>query len=118
VHRELAGKRPSPDEVIQQTALELFAEHGYRDTTIAAIAVAADVAPRTVTVHFPAKEDLLFSADPFTLETLTERIRTRVAGESTLDALRDWMATTMQELNCGSDDDQKRFWQTGSCGPT
>jgi len=95
---------------IQQAALELFARDGYRDTTIAAIAAAADVAPRTVTVHFPTKEDLLFAADPFAVETLTARIRNRSDKETTLDALRDWMATTMTDLSSEAPENQKRVW--------
>jgi AcrR family transcriptional regulator len=55
---------------IQNAAFELFAERGYRETTINAIADRADVAPRTATVHFPAKDELLFDAEPFTLESL------------------------------------------------
>jgi AcrR family transcriptional regulator len=95
---------------IQQAALELFARDGYRDTTIAAIAEAADVAPRTVTVHFPTKEDLLFAADPFAIETLTARIQNRSDEESTLDALHDWMATTMSDLSSETPETQKRVW--------
>jgi AcrR family transcriptional regulator len=95
---------------IQHAALELFARDGYRDTTIAAIAEAADVAPRTVTVHFPAKEDLLFAADPFAVETLTARIRNRSNEQSTLDALRDWMATTMADLSSETPEIQKAVW--------
>jgi len=95
---------------IQHAALELFARDGYRDTTIGAIAEAADVAPRTVTVHFPTKEDLLFAADPFAVETLTARIRDRSDEETTLDALRDWMATTMTDLSSQAPEIQKRVW--------
>lgn len=83
---------------IQDAALELFAAHGYRETTIAEIAERADVATRTVTVHFPAKEDLLFADDPFTGVELGRRLAARSPGESTLNALRDWMATTMRHL--------------------
>src|SRR5580700_5845438 len=85
-------------QAIQAAALELFAECGYRETTINDIAERADVAPRTVTVHFPAKEELLFDAEPFTLDSLSERLAERGPHESALDALRDWMATTMTEV--------------------
>ena len=83
---------------IQGAALDLFARDGFRATTISAIAEAADVAPRTVTLHFPAKEDLLFAADPFALRSLSERLEARAPGEDTLSALRAWMADTMGEL--------------------
>src|ERR1700757_5100290 len=82
-------------QAIQTAALELFAERGYRETTINDIAERADVAPRTVTVHFPAKEELLFDAEPFTLDSLSERLSARRPHESALEAMRDWMATTM-----------------------
>ena len=52
---------------IQTAALDLFAERGYCETTINDSAERADVAPRTVTLHLPAKEELLFDAEPFTL---------------------------------------------------
>lgn len=100
-------KRERTRELIQQTALKLFAAHGYRETTISAIAEASDVAVRTVTVHFPAKEDLLLADDPFTAESLARRLAERSPGESTLDALRDWMAETMQR----PPEDDERFWQ-------
>src|SRR6476660_6902270 len=82
-------------QAIQAAALELFAERGYRETTINDIAERADVAPRTVTVHFPAKEELLFDAEPFTLDSLSKRLAAREANESALEALRDWMESTM-----------------------
>src|SRR6202050_5801273 len=79
-------------EAIQKAAFELFAERGYRDTTINDIAERAEVAPRTVTVHFPAKEELPLGAEPFTLASLSERLSARRPHESALEALRDWMA--------------------------
>src|SRR6185312_13242028 len=80
---------------IQDAAFELFAERGYRETTIRAIADRADVAPRTVTVHFATKEELLFDGEPFRLESLTAALNTRGPQESALDSLRNWMAATM-----------------------
>jgi AcrR family transcriptional regulator len=75
-------------QAIQTAALELFAERGYRQTTISDIAERADVAPRTVTVHFPAKEELLFDAEPFTLDSLSTRLATREPGEPALQDQR------------------------------
>jgi AcrR family transcriptional regulator len=98
-------------QAIQKAALELFAERGYRQTTISDIAERADVAPRTVTVHFPAKEELLLDAEPFTLDSLSERLAARPPHESALDALRDWMATTMTEVESSDSELDGRFWQ-------
>ncbi|HXN62624.1 MAG TPA: TetR family transcriptional regulator [Acidimicrobiales bacterium] len=98
-------------EAIQKAAFELFAERGYRDTTINDIAERAEVAPRTVTVHFPAKEELLLDAEPFTLDSLSERLTARPAKESALEALRDWMGTTMREAETNGSDVDRRFWE-------
>jgi AcrR family transcriptional regulator len=97
-------------QAIQTAALELFAERGYRETTISDIAERADVSPRTVTLHFPAKEELLFEAEPFTLDGLSERLAARQPHEAALEALRDWMATTMTEAEAGTEL-EGRFWE-------
>src|SRR3984885_3877735 len=96
---------------IQNAAFELFAERGYRETTINAIAERADVAPRTVTVHFPTKEELLFDAEPFTVDSLSKRLAARQPGEPALQALRDWMASTMAEAETNGSDLDGRFWE-------
>jgi AcrR family transcriptional regulator len=98
-------------QAIQKAALELFAERGYRETTINDIAERAEVAPRTVTVHFPAKEELLLDAEPFTLDSLRERLSARGPHESALDVLRDWMATTMAEVETNASELDGRFWE-------
>jgi AcrR family transcriptional regulator len=97
-------------QAIQTAALELFTERGYRETTINDIAERADVAPRTVTVHFPAKEELLFDAEPFTLDGLSKRLSGRQPHETALEALRDWMAATMTEAEANGSEDG-HFWQ-------
>jgi AcrR family transcriptional regulator len=98
-------------QAIQAAALELFAERGYRETTINDIAERADVAPRTVTVHFPAKEEMLFDAEPFTLDSLSERLAARGPHEPALEALRDWMATTMTDAETNGSELDGRFWE-------
>jgi AcrR family transcriptional regulator len=47
---------------LQEAALQLFAAHGYDQTTIAQIAQRAGVGKRTFFLHFPAKEDVLFTS--------------------------------------------------------
>jgi AcrR family transcriptional regulator len=98
-------------QAIQTAALTLFAERGYRQTTINDIAERADVAPRTVTVHFPAKEELLFDAEPFTLDGLSTRLAERGPHESALDALRDWMAATMTQAQASGSEPDGHFWE-------
>lgn len=92
-------KKQQTRERIQNAALELFTAHGYRNTTIAAIAEHADVATRTVTLHFPTKEDLLFADDPFTPESLAARLGGSDDDLTTLDVVREWMRDTMRALD-------------------
>jgi AcrR family transcriptional regulator len=47
--------------LIQRTAMRLFAERGFEQTTLADIAEEAEVAVRTVTGYFPSKLDLATS---------------------------------------------------------
>jgi AcrR family transcriptional regulator len=71
----------------------------------------ADVAPRTVTLHFPTKEELLFDVEPFALDELTDRFSSRGPDESALEILRDWMATTMRALESARAESDERFWE-------
>jgi AcrR family transcriptional regulator len=46
---------------IEQTAIKLFAQHGYRHVCIDDVATAAGISSRTVARYFPTKEDLLLA---------------------------------------------------------
>jgi AcrR family transcriptional regulator len=76
---------------IAAAALELFDRQGFAATTIPQIAEAADVAPRTVSSYFPAKEDLLFPDAADERERLERRLRERAPGERAAEALRAWI---------------------------
>ena len=71
-----------------------------------------------MTVHFPAKEELLLDAEPFTLDSLSERLSTRRPHESALEALRDWMATTMTDAETNGSEMEVRFWSDAPCERT
>ncbi|MBT2233714.1 TetR/AcrR family transcriptional regulator [Nonomuraea sp. NEAU-A123] len=105
-------KKRQTRERIQASALELFTSHGYRTTTIAAIAEHADVATRTVTLHFPTKEDLLFADDPFAPQSLAARLDTRPG--DTLDAVGEWMRDTMHALDEHDADQGRKPGETWS----
>jgi AcrR family transcriptional regulator len=98
--------------LIRETAWELFATHGYDATTIKAIADAADVAPRTVTTHFPAKDDLLFADDDyFGADRLERRLAARPAGQPALEALRQWMIETIDAISSSRADRASLYWR-------
>ena len=88
-------KKQKTRDTIVKVALELFAERGYQETTIAEIADAAEVSPRTIFAYFPSKEDILFYDMPEMLERLAQVLRDRPEGATALDALRDFIAGTL-----------------------
>ena len=84
-------KRDRTRRAIADAALDLFDRHGFHATTIPQIAAAADVSPRTVSGYFPAKEDLAFPEADERIGALEQRLRTRPPGETTAEALRQWL---------------------------
>jgi AcrR family transcriptional regulator len=98
--------------LIRETAWELFAANGYDATTIKAIADAADVAPRTVTVHFPAKDDLLFADDDyFGADRLERRLAARPPGQPALETLRQWMTETIDGISASRAGRASSYWR-------
>lgn len=75
-------KKRQTREVIAETALRLFAEHGFDNVTIADVAAEADVAVNTVFNHFKTKEELFFGSFNPQGDTLAERLHTRAPGVS------------------------------------
>jgi AcrR family transcriptional regulator len=106
-------KKQRTRTLIRETAWELFAAHGYDATTIKAIADAADVAPRTVTLHFPAKDDLLFADDDyFDADRLERRLTARLPGQPALEALREWMIVTINDITFSRADRASHYWHS------
>ncbi|HEX6744870.1 MAG TPA: TetR family transcriptional regulator [Solirubrobacteraceae bacterium] len=91
-------KKEQTRRAIEDAAFRLFAERGFQATTVADIAEAADVAPRTFFAYFPSKEDVLFADFDETSEALAARLRDRLPGESTFDALRAWITGLLPDL--------------------
>jgi len=86
-------KKQQTRETIARVALELFAERGYDQTTLPEIAEAADVSTRTIFAYYQSKEDILFCDDPAFYEQLTQALEDRPEGATTVDALREFLAT-------------------------
>ena len=86
---------------IQQAALRLFAEHGYEGATIADIAEAAEVAPRTVRMYFPNKIDIAMSVAAGIAARLTSTFKAQpdLSFSDAIDRwIRDEAETTGPEL--------------------
>ena len=84
-------KKQRTRQQIIEAAMGLFAERGYHATTIADIAEAADVAPRTFFSYFPSKEAVVFHNVDRDMGSLAEVLRNRLPGENVFDALRRWI---------------------------
>jgi AcrR family transcriptional regulator len=78
-------------EAIVRAAMELFAERGYDATTVADIAAAADVAPRTVAMYFPSKQDIAMSRFSEVVGELTGALRDRAPGERVTSIVERWL---------------------------
>jgi AcrR family transcriptional regulator len=76
---------------IIRAGLELFASRGYDATTVADIAAAAEVAPRTVAMYFPSKQDIAMSRFNESVSELIGALRARRAGEIGLTVIERWL---------------------------
>ncbi|MGO9958052.1 MAG: TetR/AcrR family transcriptional regulator [Solirubrobacteraceae bacterium] len=86
-------KKQQTRETIARAALLLFAKRGFGDTTLAEIAEAADVSPRTIFAYFDSKEDILFAQESTFLAELKRRLDERPEGSTTIDALREFVSS-------------------------
>ncbi|MEV6790747.1 helix-turn-helix domain-containing protein [Streptomyces sp. NPDC051320] len=78
---------------ILDTALRLFTEQGYEETTVAQIAHEAGVSQRTLFRYFGAKEDLIGPKKDELGELLRKTVEEQPADVSAWDALRaGWIA--------------------------
>ncbi len=78
-------------QAIQTAGLKLFAQRGYDETSLADIAVAADVAPRTVSLYYPAKLDIALSHIDEILAELVPILSERPIGEPVMATLDRWL---------------------------
>ena len=82
---------------IIRAAYELFAERGYDATTVADIAEAAEVAPRTVAMYFPAKQDIALSRFSDGVASLSTALRDRQPGEMIHEVFGRWLLASQTE---------------------
>ena len=91
-------KKQRTADAIEEAALKLFARHGYAGTTVAQLAAAADISPRTFFGYFPSKESVLFRDTDLALQSLRVALQERAAGETAIDALRGWILILIEEV--------------------
>ena len=86
-------KKQQTRATIVRVALDLFAERGYDATTLAEIAEAAGISPRTIFSYFDSKEEILFCEESHSLEKVKAALEQRPDGATTVDALRELIST-------------------------
>jgi AcrR family transcriptional regulator len=92
-------KKQRTREQIVERAMALFDKRGFEHVTIADIAAAADIAPRTFFSYFPSKEDVVFHDFGRMFDAIKEHIDERAEGESTMDALRAFLVRLFAQLD-------------------
>lgn len=76
---------------IIRAAFTLFAERGYDATTVADIAEAAEVSPRTVTLYFPSKQDIALARFSEGAQRLADAFDQRHPDESLTEIMSRWL---------------------------
>jgi AcrR family transcriptional regulator len=85
--REL--NRARTEAALEDAALQLFAEQGFDNTSIADIADRAGVATRTFFNYFRAKEDVIFTLHMSRADGLADKVAKRPAQEPPLVAIKN-----------------------------
>jgi AcrR family transcriptional regulator len=74
---------------IQTAAEQLFGERGYADTSIEDISEAADVAVRTIYMHFPTKAAIMLAYFDSWVDAFSAAVRLRPLDEPVVDTVRE-----------------------------
>jgi AcrR family transcriptional regulator len=70
-----------------EAALRLFVERGYEETTLAEIAAAVDISPRTFFSYFATKEDVIFFDSQVRLDRAIAMLAERRPGETVAELM-------------------------------
>jgi len=82
-----ARKRDRTRKALLDAAIDLFELHGYDGTTVADIAEAADIGPRTFFSYFASKEELLFPESDARVAATVRAIANRTPADRPADVL-------------------------------
>ena len=82
--------------LVQTTALQLFLEHGYDETTVAQVAAAAGVSHMTFFRYFPTKESVVLD-DPYD-PVIAEAVGTQPASLPTFERVRLGLLSAWRRL--------------------
>lgn len=80
-------KREATKSLIWQSAMRLFAEHGYDEVTIEDIASVCDLSPRTFFRYYATKEEVLFAGTEMRRDMFLEALEEQPADLLPFDAI-------------------------------
>jgi len=101
-HRE--RKKQQTRERIVEAAYGLFRERGYQATTVADIAAAADIAPRTFFAYFESKEAVVFHDAGAFCDAMADAVGGRPEGQTAFEALRLWIEQVLPAAQVESEE--------------
>jgi AcrR family transcriptional regulator len=102
-------KKEQTRRAIEDAAFRLFDQRGYSATTVADIAEAADIAPRTFFAYFPSKEAVVFGDFDEVFGALEARMRDRPDDENAFEALRAWIGDLVAREREEHGEDRERL---------
>jgi AcrR family transcriptional regulator len=92
--------QPNARGRLEKAAMELYAEHGFDQTTVAQIAERAGLTERTFFRHFADKREVLFAGSAQLQDLLVETVAAESASATPIDAVAagiDAIAAVLQE---------------------
>lgn len=110
-----ARRRERTRDDIEASALALFVEHGYDETTVEEIAEAALISPRTFFRYFASKEDVLLAGGRDEMTLAARSLAERPTDEPLMDSLRG-LLEIFAELH--STDRERQLCRIGLCKTT
>jgi AcrR family transcriptional regulator len=78
-------------QTIVETAIRLFTERGFQETTLIEIAAEAEIAPSTFFNYFSSKVDIVFGLTDAIIESAQQRVLERSDDETATEAVLDWV---------------------------
>jgi AcrR family transcriptional regulator len=98
------SKRVRTRQAIVDAARELFQRDGYDETTIAAIAAAADIGTRTFFSYFASKEELLFPDSDARVQAAVDAIAARGPADGPAEVLLRALKNVGDDSDEGAND--------------
>ncbi len=99
---------PDAQGRLGHAAMELYAERGYEQTTVAEIAARAGLSERTFFRHFADKREVLFAGGQALEEIIVSAVRAAPEGASPLDAVAAGFEAGAAVLQEGAEFSRKR----------